>query len=262
MTFDKNNNIFVVISEPRTGSTVLTHKLELIDNVSCQGEIFHPDNIHSSVTSDSIPTLQQRQSSPIEFLSKVVEQTYLQRGNSKLIGFKLFFDHNEEILKYVIEKKTPIVLLERTNKLAQYSSLKIAQKTGIWNSGDTISKEQEELNKKRGKKVSFSMIEFIGYSLRSSYRFKSLIKKLKKSNSPYYYMKYESMFDAKEWENMINFLHIESANSNINPSYKKQNKGSIFDRFSNKNYAYYCCKLLMTIPFIPNSIKPISNIFD
>ena len=204
------DNIFVVVSEPRTGSTVLGHKLELLNDVSCQGEIFHPDEIFSSITMDSIPNLKERNSSPVDFLNKVIEQTYKQKGKSSLIGFKLFFDHNPAITDYILDHKIPIVLLERTNKLAQYASLKIAKKTGKWNSDDIISKEQEELNRKRGKKVKFSLLEFIAYSIRSRYRFYSLIRKIKQSNTPYYYVTYENMFNSEEWNNIIKFLKINN----------------------------------------------------
>lgn len=261
MIFDANN-IFVVVSEPRTGSTVLTHKLELLDNVSCQGEIFHPDEIYSSAKVDSIPTREERDSDPISFLQKILEQTFIQRGQSKTIGFKLFFDHNATITSYVLDKKIPTILLERRNKLAQYSSLKIAKKTGKWNSDDVLTKEQEELNKKRGKKVRFFLLEFIIYSIRSRFRFNNLINKAKKSDTPYFYTSYEKMFDSKEWENIINFLKIETQSTEVNPTYEKQNKGSIFSRFSNPGYAYFCCKIIRFLPTLPDFLGFTPNLFQ
>lgn len=254
-------NVFVVVSEPRTGSTVLTHKLELLDNVSCQGEIFHPDEIFSSAKEDSIPNREERDSNPVDFLHKIIDQTYKQRGQSKTIGFKLFFDHNPTITNYALSKKIPIVLLERLNKLAQYSSLKIAKKTGKWNSDDVLTKEQEELNKRRGKKVRFSLLEFIAYSIRSRFRFSHLINKAKKSSTPYYYTTYEKMFDAKEWEKIISFLSIETTSFEVNSSYEKQNKGSIFNRFSNPGYAFYCCKLIQFLPLLPKYLNLTPDLF-
>ena len=256
------DNIFVVVSEPRTGSTVLTHKLELLDNVSCQGEIFHPDEIFSSAKEDSIPSRQERDADPVEFLHKIIKETYKQRGQSKTIGFKLFFDHNTTVTNYVLNKKIPIVFLERCNKLAQYSSLKIAKKTGKWNSDDVLSKEQEELNKKRGKKVRFSLIEFIAYSIRSRYRFINLINKAKKSNTPYYYTTYEKMFDTQEWKKIISFLNIETSSIEVNSSYEKQNKGSIFSRFSNPGYAFFCCRLLQLVPLAPGYLHLTPDMFQ
>lgn len=260
MTLD-TDNIFVVVSEPRTGSTVLTHKLELLNGVSCQGEIFHPDEIFSSVSSNSIPDIDERNKNPVDFLQKIIAQTYEQRGQSDIIGFKLFFDHNQTMMDYILKSKISVVLLERKNKLAQYSSLKIAKKTGLWNSGDIISKEQQLLNEKRGKKVLFSLVEFIAYSIRSRYRFKNLVKNIKKSETPYYYMAYENMFNSEEWANMIDFLNIKTADINVNPTYKKQNKGSLFDRFSNPGYAYYCCKLLLYIPYLSTILSITPDMF-
>lgn len=256
----KHHNMYVVISEPRTGSTILSHKLELLDDVSCQGEIFHPDEIFCSVNPETIPDKYQRDRHPVEFLHNIMEQTYKQRGQSSLIGFKLFFDHNPLITKYVLDNRIPVILLERSNKLAQYSSLKIAKRTGKWNSDDIISKKQEELNKKRGKKVHFSLLEFVAFSIRSRFRFYSLTRKLIKSGTPYHYVCYEKMFKDNEWRNIIEFLNIKTEKIEVTSNLKKQNKGTLISRFSNMNYAYYCCKFLLLFPILPKLLNLTSDI--
>ncbi len=252
--------IFVIVSEPRTGSTVLSGKLSLLDGVICQGEIFHPDKIHTGLSKDSIPSIEERNRNPIKFLSTMAEQIYIQKGHSELIGFKFFFDHNPTITNYILENRIPAVLLERKNKLEQYSSLKIANKTGKWHSKQKLSAEQEKENIKRGSKVKFSMLEFFAFSLRSQFRFRNLIKKIHKNNVPYYYTTYEDMFDPLEWGNILCFLDIDAENASVESTFKKQNKGSVFERFENKSYAKLCCKLVFKFPLLNHITNMTSEV--
>lgn len=255
-----NSRIFAVVSEPRTGSTVISNKFCLLDGVHCQGEIFHSDKIYCSVSKDSIPNIQERNEEPVNFLNEMIEQTYEQKNQPDLIGFKLFFDHNLTITDYLIKNKIPIILLERTNKLAQYSSLKIAKKTGQWHSKQKLSNEQQEINRKQGKKIKFSLLEFIAFSIRSRYRFHQLIKALKKNSSPYHYVKYEDIFDPTEWQKIVKFLKLELEDIEANETLVKQNKGSLLNRFSNTKYVYYCCRVILLLPFVANFLNITSSI--
>jgi len=245
---DNSYRIFAVVSEPRTGSTVISQRLGMLDNVACQGEIFHPDRIYCSVDKRSIPDIIERNRDPIGFMHRVLKETNRQKGPFKLIGFKIFFDHNSRITEYLIENKIPVVVLERCNKLAQYSSLKIAKKTGQWNSKQKISHEQKIINRKIGKKVRFSLLEFVAFSIRSRYRFYHLIKVLNKNRTPFYYLVYENMFNHVEWQKMVDFLDIDAANINVESTLKKQNRGDLFSRFSNTRYASFCCRVMLMFP--------------
>lgn len=246
----QNSGIFAVVSEPRTGSTVISNKFCLLEGVHCQGEIFHSDKIYCSVSKESIPNREERNKDPVNFLNKMIEQTYEQKDQPNLIGFKLFFDHNLTITDYLVKNKIPIILLERTNKLAQYSSLKIAKKTGQWHSKQKLSDQQQAINRKQGKKIKFSLLEFAAFSIRSRYRFHRLIKRLIKNNSPFHYVKYENIFKPEEWQKIIDFLKLDLDDIEANETLEKQNKGSLLNRFSNTKYVYYWCRIILIFPFV------------
>jgi len=253
MTSPDNYKMFAIISEARTGSTVLSHKLGLLEGVGCHGEIFHPDKIHSGL--EGHPDTSVRRRDPVGFLQTMMDLAYEQKGQSSIIGFKLFFDHNRAITRFLIDQKIPIVLLERENKLAQYSSLKIAKKTGKWHSKQKLSKPQEEKNKLEGKKVSFSLLEFVAFSARSQFRFQGFISKIKKQHAPYLHVTYESMFNEKNWLQILQFLSIQVEATKADSTLEKQNSEPLLERFSNPKYAECCCKLLNGIPWLSTTVN-------
>ena len=253
MTPPDNYKMFAIISEARTGSTVLSHKLGLLEGVGCHGEIFHPDKIHSGL--EGHPDISVRQQDPVGFLHTMMNLAYEQKGQSPLMGFKLFFDHNQVIKNFLIDQKIPIILLERDNKLAQYSSLKIARKTGKWHSKQKLSKAQEEENERKGKKVSFSMLEFLAFSIRSRFRFQGAINLLNKQHAPYLHVTYESMFNDNNWLKILGFLKIQSETTKTSSNLEKQNSEPLLERFSNPKYTEFCCKLLNVIPWVSTTVK-------
>src|SRR5205085_2821835 len=123
---------FVIIALSRTGSTHLTNLLNLQDDISCQGEIFHPKKIFlrwpkKDKSTETIAHLTElRQQEPAKFLDRILSQTY----GSTHVGFKIFPGHNDDILWHLVESRSirKIVLL-RSNFLASYSSRLIRHQT-------------------------------------------------------------------------------------------------------------------------------------
>ena len=197
-------NIFSIVSEPRTGSNFLVSVLTSNKNIVCHAEVFHPDKIYIKLPKDEIPGKQERDLNPVNFLNTVMQLTYEKYDNPELIGFKYFFDHNSKIMDHIITERIPVILLERLDKLAQYSSAKIANKTDQW----TSKQQSEQPNQDR--RVRFSLLQYIAFILRSKYRFYQAIKTLDKNKADYIHIYYEDIVKENGVTGIYEFLNIDS----------------------------------------------------
>jgi LPS sulfotransferase NodH len=123
---------FVVLSTPRTGSTLLCDILTSVRNCLVDYELFHRSRIQYG-GGDVIGTeaIAARDADPLRWLQEREDATAA--FGYTMTGFKLFLFHNERVLDHVLsEPRYRLILLTRENRLAQYSSHLIAQQTGQW----------------------------------------------------------------------------------------------------------------------------------
>ncbi|QPC82187.1 hypothetical protein G4Y79_21265 [Phototrophicus methaneseepsis] len=120
---------YVILCHARTGSNFLVHGLSQHPMITAHNELFHERAIF--LADDEIwdeAVLHGRDQDRAAFL----EQT-LARAQTPLIGFKHLLFYDEDIINYVLQDaRFKIILLERANILAQYSSFKIAHQTNQW----------------------------------------------------------------------------------------------------------------------------------
>jgi len=243
---DNKYSVFVILSEPRTGSNMLTSKFSSVPDVVCHAEIFHPDAIYIKLPKDTIPNIGERDSNPESFITKILDKTYEYHQHPNIIGFKIFFDHNPAAMSYVYRNNIPVILLERKNKVAQYSSLKIAKNTDQWTS------VQQAKNKVAGssRKVRFSLIEYIAFTLRSRARFIFAMHKLKKESIPFIHVYYEGLVKGTGADQISSFIGADIASIEADVGYQKQNPGELSSRFKNPRYFAFWCRLLASTPII------------
>jgi len=241
----KNKNIlFAIVSEPRTGSNMLTSILSSNKHVVCHAEIFHPTEMYLKLPRNIRPDINERNLYPENTLQKIAQLTIKSHPGTKLVGFKIFFDHEQKIHTYIIKKRIPVILLERKNKLAQYASIKIARKTDNWictkkNNNPNYAHQYTQT------KAHFSMIEYTAYVLRSKYRFKMYKYKIKSNDVPYIHIFYEDITSGLSLDRISKFLNINKI-SLEDSKYHKQNTIKITDRFSNSNYVS-CIQFFLNI---------------
>lgn len=115
---------FVILSEPRSGSTLLHTYLNSHTQIKSYGEVLREN-------------LEERPDRTIKDpLSKLAFKPHTPA--LKAIGLKLFYEYYEhplyaESFKNVIDRKDiKIIHLIRRDPLKVYTSLKIAQKTNVW----------------------------------------------------------------------------------------------------------------------------------
>ena len=125
----------VIISGPRTGSSLLIQMLRAHDQVLMHGEPFHEFDVRGSKKDgfdggikieDAI--YEQRHSDPQKLLEAITAT-----ATKELVGFKLFRKHvPSHKLGDVLQWATHVIWLTREDRLAQYVSICLALKSGSW----------------------------------------------------------------------------------------------------------------------------------
>lgn len=134
---DLDNN-FLIVASPRSGSNYLCYLLNAQQDVMCHLELFHPDVVPLKIRDwhqfGRQITTKMRDRNPEKYVKKVFARHQFSQRPIKHIGGKLLLSESqiESGLVPLLKHTGKIILLERKNKLAWYSSLNIASQTGDW----------------------------------------------------------------------------------------------------------------------------------
>lgn len=153
-TTAKTTAKLVLLSAPRSGSTLLVEMLRAPasdacpwetatpgrrthDDVLMHGEPFHASDLRASAKDGFAGNVSvrddvfgRRRSRPGELLDAIADTA---STRAPVVGFKLFSKHLEwENLPVFLEWATHVVLLQRSNALEQYISICLAQKSNVW----------------------------------------------------------------------------------------------------------------------------------
>ena len=123
---------FVVMSNARSGTSLLTETLNSHPDIICHGEIFHPDptwHLKGTFANLSVEAKIEKRRNLEDF----VESVFNQRG-AAAVGAKMWLDQNPEWCgNFLADESIYKIIYERANKLAQFSSGTLAKRTQIWN---------------------------------------------------------------------------------------------------------------------------------
>ncbi|MEO1508159.1 MAG: sulfotransferase, partial [Cyanobacteria bacterium J06633_23] len=137
---------FILIGQPRSGSSLVIGSLRKHPQVVGFGELFNRGQIVFNIKgydNASKVLYKARKKYPIDFLNRYIFSSYVRR--KRAVGFKLFPEQlDNQYFKCIwdwIEQNQDIaiILLSRQNTLATYTSFLIAQKTQVW---QTLDKSQ------------------------------------------------------------------------------------------------------------------------
>jgi LPS sulfotransferase NodH len=227
------NNKFVIITNQRSGSNMLVSMLNSHPEIMCYGELFRvtPDWMKREGYQGALSVLDEvdpkfkddnyRFSHPEKFVKAVFN---LDRG-PKLCGFKLHLhQHPEYIARLIKEQEWRIVVLQRDNKLAQYSSHKIAKATG-----QGIAKRGELIKRA---KVEFIPNEFARFLSKENKKWDDVYEKLNKSVRQYVSVSYTDLVTKAHLKQMLAYLDVPTS-FNLESQTNKRNSSNILSRFTN-----------------------------
>ncbi len=117
---------FVILSLPRTGSTYLVDYLDAASGVKCLSEVFNPEIVllrHHQPSDGALADKDIRDKDPLGFLHHLEQDV----GPCTAFGMKLFPSHNPKLLRYFCSSaQWKKVFLWRDNILEQYISFLLA----------------------------------------------------------------------------------------------------------------------------------------
>lgn len=226
---------FVIITAQRSGSNMLTSLLDDHPQIACWGELMRPtprwmrkqgyrgalkvlDRLDARYRDDSV-----RFAYPYDFVESVYGLP--PASGAEAVGFKLHIDQHREFLERLIDDPAyKLVILQRENVLAQYSSWLIAEETGQGNArkGDAIKRAR----------VHFGRRQFRGYVNRMQRHFEWTRSAIEKTGKSPFELRYTQLNDPARLAELIAFL---GGDSSIvpEPSTAKRNPSDILDRFDN-----------------------------
>lgn len=125
---------FVVLAGMRTGSNLLEEYLSAMPGITSFGELFNPHFFGKpEVKSQFGLSMAARDSDPARVIGAMRD------GAEGLPGFRLFYDHDQRAIDYVLSDPAAAKIILTRRPLDSYVSLKIARKTGQWWLGDMTS---------------------------------------------------------------------------------------------------------------------------
>jgi LPS sulfotransferase NodH len=221
---------FVLFSTPRSGSSHIVSLLDSHPEITCLGELF---NLNGAVLRDlgmkSKKMAWTVGTAPLEFLQKVVDLHDAKHNCKPLLGFKMMLHHDPRVVDFILEQMDwKVIVLERQNKLAQWSSMKMAMDTGEWsaNKGDAPVAEQP--------KVVFDARNFEQYCFRMTAKYESIYHRL--GSRPYLRLFCEEI--DQRHRDILEYLEVDATLADqLDSRRERQNPSDIRDRI--KNYDAY-----------------------
>jgi len=223
---------FVIIAEPRSGSSYLCDYLDKVDSIDCHSELFFLYAIHkrTGVVNDFRQVV-HRHTNIRHFMSVIAQES----GADKMIGFKWVMWQDFRILWWVWRGSfRQAVVLGRRNKLAQFASLMLVAKTRRWqNWGEGPILE----------KVRFSAIVFLLWFIFVDFPYRINGWILRYLGCNYIKLYYEDIVEEENTVELENYLNITFRNARPSNA-KRLNNRVVLERFSNPGYVSWFVKLL------------------
>ena len=229
---------FVIVTNRRSGSNLLVSMLNSHPQIKCFRELMRAtprgmkkqgyrgvfrilDKVDAVYKND-----RYRFGHPFEFVQTVFDSV---KRDPKLLGFKIHLDqHPKFLLKLIQDPEWKLVVLERENKLAQFSSSEISRVTGQANA----PKGAKIIHTK----VKFNARKFARFVKREEKHWKRVRAAIKTSGKHYFSIQYTQLLSKTVMKGLLEFLGVESS-VHLEPGTEKRNPSTILARFSNDRAA-------------------------
>lgn len=133
---DSADGGFLIIGQPRSGTTWLQTTLNAHPALHCRGELFDPWQIDDDgKKTPGLDAVIARDSDPVRFMDRMLAGEGLAADKAgRRIGAKVLFQHHPALLASYIpaRPKLRLIHVRRENKLAQFASMQQVEKTKRW----------------------------------------------------------------------------------------------------------------------------------
>lgn len=225
---------FVIIASPRTGTNHFIDLLNSHQNITCHSEVFHRNTVYLFEGAKDL-LLELRDRDPFLFLENLYEST-----QAMACGFKIFGDHNAEVLNRVLYETTiKKIILYRPNFLAVYSSEKIAEAEKrylIWEQNAISIDAGAYESKRTSEKAQFDPEEFHRRWTAYQEHYKHALDVLNNTGQEYLFVTYEDFINESFFRRVFPFLGLTQPQI-VHTRMRKLNSSDILSRFLNPDEA-------------------------
>ena len=127
---------FLIVGQPRSGTTYLQTLLNAHDQVHCRGELFDPWQIDDNGSKTAgLDAVIARDRDPLGFMDRMLAGEGMPEvADLRLLGAKVLFQHHPALFSQFVPQRPRLKLIyvTRDNKLAQFASGRQVAKTGQW----------------------------------------------------------------------------------------------------------------------------------
>lgn len=216
---------FVIVGAKRSGTTFLRKSLDDHPEIVCHGEAFapgKPTGFSRPVVAAKMPSKEERDAEPVAFLDKLL--AFHHEGYA---GFKLLWGQAPEIQEEVVRRGFHIVVINRENMLAKFSSWRIL--STMREAGEPFHRPANE--GPSAVKIPFQARRFeryCGVERDEEAAFRALCAKY---DPPLLNVTYEELVWGDDVGRILDFLG--APRQPLNPNIEKQNSSDIVSRFEN-----------------------------
>ncbi|MGZ9809099.1 nodulation protein NodH [Pseudoroseicyclus sp. H15] len=211
---------FVVFAEMRTGSNFLEANLNALPGLHCHGEAFNTYILGSLKGKEILGITQdQRDADPMRLVEAI-------RAAPGLNGFRYFHNHDQRVLRPVLDDPRIAKVVLTRNPLDCFISRRIADATGYWKVTDAKSAQHRA-------KAVFDAEKFEEHIARVQGFQQEILKALQVSGQTAFYLDYEDLFDLGTINGLAAFLGLEARLESFDTTLKKQNPEPLAERVEN-----------------------------
>ncbi|MEO1290167.1 MAG: hypothetical protein AAFV93_20640 [Chloroflexota bacterium] len=213
---------YMILCNARTGSNYLASVLDQHPQIDGHNELFHEGKIFTKDGMiDDADSIAQRDANPIAYLHHMLAQS-----DTPVAGFKHLLFYNQPLIDDVMTSDLHLILLERRNILAQYSSLMIAHKTAEW----TLYHGMKPVEPP---KLAWDEDAFEAHRQDYETAYAILHQQIKARTAPTHHVYYTDLFKPETIERIHAFLGVASIPITADDKTpRKQNSTNILHRFT------------------------------
>ena len=228
---------FVILTHQRSGSNMLVSMLDSHPEIKCFGELMRitPEWMKQKGyrgalrVLEKVPEHYKEARYRFDYPEAFVQEAFATAPNRSFYGFKLHINQHTEYMKRLIhDPKWKIVILQRENKLAQFSSSKIAEITGQGNAPKGTKIKQAT--------AQFDSREFKSFLARMQKEWNRVWEEIDSAGRDYFYIPYTNLASQSALQNLFQFLGADPA-FDVEAGTEKRNPSNILARFSNQEEA-------------------------
>ena len=211
---------YAIVCQARTGSNYLVSLLGQHPEITAHNELFHEQTIWrlpTPIVDDAI--LRQRDADPLAYLQAVMAEC-----STPVFGFKHLLFYDESVIDFVMRGDFKVIILERENVLAQFSSMAIAHQTGQW----TLNPDDRPVEPH---KLPWDEADFEVYRRDYVEAYAELYSMTSQRRAPWMRLRYVDLFTPRTIRRVFAFLAVsQQVPINLN-TIRRQNSSHIVERF-------------------------------